>query len=101
MAKDIKFDLTAIQDRDDIPEDVKVAIANLDKNRSSPLDQDVWIYRWVSVVLGFIASATVIGGIAIVLLHKDKGVSIPDGIVALGSAAVGALAGLLAPTPKK
>jgi hypothetical protein len=45
--------------------------------------------------------ATVLGGIYIAMFAKgDATISLPEGIVAIGSAAVGALAGLLAPSPQ-
>ena len=64
----------------------------------SPLQSDPWIYRSVVLFLGFISSATVLGGLIIV---ATSSVVIPGEIVALGSAAIGALAGLLAPAPSQ
>jgi hypothetical protein len=52
------------------------------------------IYYISVVVLGLIGLVAIVGGIWLTLAGRD----IPDLIVALGSAAVGALAGLLAPT---
>src|SRR5262249_41047332 len=63
----------------------------------SPLDTDFWIYRLVVLALGLAVLISLGGGIAIVLVGK----MVPDILVALGSAAVGALAGLLAPSPTK
>lgn len=56
---------------------------------------DVWIYRLVVVVLGLVLIIASVG--ALMLGMADK--SAPDVMVALGSGAVGALAGLLAPSP--
>jgi uncharacterized membrane protein YjjP (DUF1212 family) len=65
--------------------------------RLTALQTDRWIYRIVVLALGFGVLAALIGLIAL----SWKGVAtVPDGIVAIGSAAVGALAGLLAPAPK-
>ena len=64
---------------------------------ASVLTTDKWTYRIVVLSLGF---AVLIGMIGLILL-SGKGVqSVPDGLVAIGSAAVGALAGLLAPSPR-
>lgn len=61
---------------------------------ASVLETDEWIYRIVVLSLGF---AVLIG----LIVLSFKGIqSLPDGLVAIGSAAVGALAGLLAPSPK-
>jgi hypothetical protein len=59
------------------------------------MQKDVWLYRMVVVVLGLTVVASVIGTIALAM----AGQSTPELIVALGSAAVGGLAGLLAPSP--
>jgi hypothetical protein len=60
----------------------------------APLQSDPWIYRMVVFFLGMIVVITVLGG----MLHTGKD-QISDGIIAIGSAAVGAMAGLLAPSP--
>jgi hypothetical protein len=64
---------------------------------AAPLDSDVWIYRMVVGALGLAVLLTIVGLIWLTLYNFGN--SIPDGIVAIGSAAVGALAGLLAPSP--
>lgn len=74
-----------------IKENLVEAIANL----AAPLQTDVWIYRMVVAALGLAVLAGVIG--AIVLAIAGKPVS--EVLVALGSASVGALAGLLVPSP--
>lgn len=61
-----------------------------------PLATDRWIYRGVIVALGFVAIAGMVGGITLAFYGKTT----PEGVVALGSTAVGAMAGLLAPSPK-
>jgi hypothetical protein len=60
-----------------------------------PLESDTWIYRAVVVFLG---SALVIASVGAVFLAA-KSIEAPEVLIALGSAAVGALAGLLAPSP--
>lgn len=64
---------------------------------ASALTTDKWTYRIVVLSLGF---AVLIGLIGLIVLSLKNVQSIPDGLVAIGSAAVGALAGLLAPSPK-
>lgn len=53
---------------------------------------DRWVYRAVVVILGIVIITSAIGA----LILSDK---IPDSLIALGSTAIGALAGLLAPSP--
>ncbi|KZD24463.1 hypothetical protein [Tardiphaga robiniae] len=86
--------------RTDIPDDVK-SLISATVSEADPLRNDKWIYRTVVVILGVAVIATVFGGIYLAILAKaDQSVKLPDAIVAIGSAAVGALAGLLAPSPK-
>ena len=59
------------------------------------MEKDIWLYRMVVAVLGLTVVASVVGAIAL----AKSGQSTPEVIVALGSAAVGGLAGLLAPSP--
>lgn len=59
------------------------------------LQSDPWIYRIVVSVLGLVVLAAVIGAIVL----GFQWITIPETLTALGSAAVGALAGLLAPSP--
>lgn len=67
------------------------AIADL----AMPLQTDVWIYRMVVAALGLVVLIGISG--TIYLANTANGV--PDALISLGSAAVGALAGLLAPSP--
>ena len=59
--------------------------------------EDIPVYLTVVWLLGTIGVISVCGAIALAILGKP----IPDSVVALGSASVGALAGLLAPSPGK
>lgn len=59
------------------------------------LHNDIWLYRLVVAVLGLTVVASVTGAIVLAL----SGQSTPEVLVALGSAAIGGLAGLLAPSP--
>jgi hypothetical protein len=59
------------------------------------LHNDIWLYRIVAAVLGLTVVATITGAIVLALSGQSK----PEVLVALGSAAIGGLAGLLAPSP--
>jgi len=64
---------------------------------AAPLQTDVWIYRVVVFALGLTIVLAVIGATLLAAANQDA----PQVLVALGSAAVGALAGLLAPSPAR
>ena len=66
-------------------------------NRLTALQSDRWIYRIVVLALGLGVLSAMIG---LIVLSLRAGATVPDGLVAIGSAAVGALAGLLAPAPR-
>ncbi len=91
--------LSSLAHRADIPPDAQTIIQTLLGNLTSPLKFDLWIYRVVVGVLGLTVLTTVVGGIWLAF-KADPNIKLPDAIVAIGSAAVGALAGLLAPSPK-
>ncbi len=81
-----------------LPPDQKVKILGGLQKISTPLQSDRWIYRLVVAFLGVTVILTILGGF---YLSIKTAVAIPEGLIALGSAAVGALAGLLAPSPMK
>jgi hypothetical protein len=81
-----------------IKEDPAKALQEL--ARPEPLKSDVWIYRMVVGVLGLIGLVAVLGAILLTAMGKG-GDQIPGVVTALGSAAIGALAGLLAPSPRE
>jgi hypothetical membrane protein len=56
---------------------------------------DPWIYRIVVIVLGIVVLSVVIGGVLLAIASKE----VPQGILAIGSAAAGGLVGLLVPSP--
>ncbi len=91
--------LSPLVGRQDIPQDAKGVLNKAVAEAASPLQYDLWIYRAVIIVLGLTVIATVFGGIYLAM-KADPNIKLPDAIVAIGSAAVGALAGLLAPSPK-
>ena len=79
-------------------EDPKKALERV--TARTPLQTDVWIYRIVVLSLGLTVLMAV-GGAIYLAASADAGqtASTPEILVAIGSAAVGALAGLLAPAP--
>ena len=66
-------------------------------NLAAPLQSDVWIYRMVVAALGLGVLIGMIGSIVLAMAGK----TVPEVLVALGAAAIGALAGLLAPSPTR
>lgn len=58
---------------------------------------DTFVYRVTVVVLGLSVLAVIVAQLWVTLSKGQA--EIPDGLIAIGSAAIGALAGLLAPTP--
>ncbi len=62
-----------------------------------PLQTDVWVYRGIVIALGLVA----VGGLLLVgiLALSDEG--IPEIFTAAISAAIGAMAGLLIPSPRE
>src|SRR4029453_18923037 len=99
MAKsDVRKLLGPLTLRRDVPQDARDAIA--EAIQGTPLSTDVWIYRAVVVILGVTVLGIVFGGLVLVSVgNADPNMKLPVSIVAIGSAAVGALAGLLAPSP--
>lgn len=84
----------------EIKEDPKKFLENVEiKN---PLQTDPWIYR--IVVSGLVFTVFFITLFVFILLLKKDSITdnqIPTIFTAIGSAAIGALAGLLAPSPKQ
>ncbi|MDO8841790.1 hypothetical protein [Methanocalculus sp.] len=83
-----------------LPEEKKTIIMNgLEElshyTKQSPLETDEWVFRGVIAFLGIAVIATIAGALILVGLGKTP----PEGIIAIGSAAVGAMAGIL--TPRK
>jgi anaerobic C4-dicarboxylate transporter len=70
--------------------------------RPTPLTSDVVIYRSVVLFLGTAVLVSILGAIVLVWHCKcDANREPPQILTAIGSAAVGALAGLLAPSPSQ
>jgi len=82
----------------DLQSDPKKALEQV--TSGTPLQTDVWIYRIVVLALGLTVLMAVGGAIYLAAsAGNGQTVAIPEILVAIGSAAVGALAGLLAPAP--
>lgn len=60
---------------------------------------DVWTYRIVVIALGVVCMAA-IGGAIYLTAKAGPEAHVPETLTALGATAIGALAGLLAPSPK-
>ncbi|MEJ2636704.1 MAG: hypothetical protein P8184_15600 [Calditrichia bacterium] len=70
------------------------------KEKLSPLYTDKWIYRYVVAFLGLAILASLFFTFFLAIQSANpQEAKIPDIFLAIGSAAVGALAGLLAPSP--
>jgi hypothetical protein len=74
------------------PEEKKLLIDEVRKN--NPGASDRWTYRYAILLLGGAVLLTIM---ALWYLSQVPGISISDGLVSIGSAAVGGLAGLLTP----
>jgi hypothetical protein len=61
------------------------------------LRTDVWVYRGIILALGLVAA----GGLVLVAVLALNDNSVPDIFTAAISAAIGAMAGLLAPSPRQ
>ena len=72
-------------------------VAALQSVAASPLDTDVWIYRIVVISLGAAVLITLVAATVLAGYGKE----FPEGVLAIGAAAGGALAGLLAPSPAR
>ncbi len=56
--------------------------------------KDIWIYRIIVLALGLSVVVSILGAIGLAMTGK----TIPEVLVALGSAAIGGLAGFLVPS---
>lgn len=70
------------------------------EHEASRADRDPFSYRAVVMILGLVVIVVVVGGVVLAFKTADgSSLTLPDAVVAMGSAAIGALAGLLAPSP--
>jgi hypothetical protein len=61
---------------------------------------DYWLYRIVVISLGIVAVTAIFGAIYLsAITPVGTTVRLPETLTALGAAAIGALAGLIAPSP--
>ena len=70
--------------------------------QKNPLETDTWIYRIIVLAMGLTILTIIVGVIVLIFNGKitdDK--TVPTIFTAIGSAAIGALAGLLAPSPRQ
>jgi len=72
-------------------EDKKSLIDELRKN--NPGTADRWTYRWGIYILGFVSIFAVVGMVYL----SAGGQAVPEGLIAIGSASMGGIAGILAP----
>lgn len=70
-------------------------------DQSETWTKDPWIYRWVVSILGLVLLAVVFSSVALMFVSPGRSFTVPEVLVSLGSASVGALAGLLAPSPAR
>lgn len=84
-----------ISSEPDLAEEIKKNPAQALAAIAAPLQSDKWVYRIVVLALGIAVCSAVGGAIVLAAMGREA----PEILVALGSAAVGALAGLLAPSP--
>lgn len=93
--------INATSARSDVPDEVRDKLQEIAEQMRSTGASDVWMYRSVVLILGVVALASIVGGVSITLVLRDTTHELPQAVVAMGSAAVGALAGLLAPTARR
>ncbi|MCF2494303.1 hypothetical protein [Dyadobacter chenhuakuii] len=75
-------------------------VTAVEKLKESPLKTDTWVYRIVVGALGLTILVITLGVIILTGVGKvNDDNDIPTVITAIASAAIGALAGLLAPPP--
>lgn len=94
---------TQLETNVDLQKEFKENPVNAIQNfhQQNPLSNDKWIYRIIVLSLGLTIISIIIGVIILVGTGKIKGdESVPTILTAIGSAAIGALAGLLAPPPR-
>lgn len=70
---------------------------NSSSDFKTPLQTDHWIYRIVVSSLAFTIIFSIVGAVWLEVNEKET----PKLLIALGTGSLGALAGLLAPTPSK
>jgi hypothetical protein len=87
-----------VRDHPELQDEVKKDPVETLERLSRPLEQDLWIYRIVVGTLAISILAVIVASTVIVLVQET---AVPDVLVAIGTGAIGALAGLLAPVPTR
>lgn len=96
---DFKMQLESDPDmQEQFREDPQKAIRQI--QQQNPLQTDDWIYRIVVLSLGLTVILIIIGVFLLMYNGGMSGDKVPTIYTAIGSAAIGALAGLLAPSPR-
>jgi hypothetical protein len=74
-----------------------------DSNLPPVLAQDLWVYRATVLILGLAGLLSVIFGIWVTSKYgkHSNPFQYDDALISIGATSVGALAGLLAPSPKQ
>lgn len=81
-------------------------VSTIQQISQRPIDTDVWIYRIVVGALG-LAILTITVGVFVIMMREPVGTittaeaKVPTILTAIGSGAIGALTGLLAPSPAR
>jgi len=83
------------------PESVLNRLANeVTNEQPRALETDKWVYRGVILTLALISLSVVAHVMWLSINHPDgTNMKVPDLLTALGSACIGALAGILSPKP--
>jgi hypothetical protein len=68
-----------------------------EQSQKAPLEYDEWIFRIVVGLVGIVMLVVSIKAFQLTMAEHE----VPDLLIALGSSAIGALAGLLALSPKR
>lgn len=97
-SQNIEDVVLAISADSDIPSEKRTQLVELVRKLGPSRLDDPLLYRVVVIILGLVALATLAGGIASHLTAQEK--EFPAALIAIGSTALGALAGLLAPFSK-
>ena len=96
LIQDVKKDPQLVTDIQQNPEK-----ALKEYQANNPKDWDSWIYRIVVLSLGLTIIIIVIGVLIVLVNNSEvKSQNLITIIASIGSAAIGALAGLLAPSPR-
>ena len=76
-------------------------VATINQFQQGVKETDPWIYRIIVLSLGFAIMAIIVGVILLIFNGKmTDGNEVPAIFTAIGSGAIGAFAGLLAPSPQ-